>query len=429
MRDFFATCPKGLEYLLVDELKALAASDVHEALSGVWPCRGRLEAGYRACLWSRLASRILMPISEFAVENGDQLYEGAKTIDWTEHFPADATFAIDAVGSTTGITHSQYAAFRVKDAIVDQLRDKNGERPNVDTQTPDLRINLALRKGNAIVSIDLSGAPLHQRGYRKGTGLAPLKENLACAMLLRAGWPAIYVSGGGIVDPLCGSGTLLIEAAMMAADVAPGLRRERFGFAGWKGYDAALWKMLHDDAQTRASSGLQQLQSVFFGFDQDPSVLNEAKRNAQEAELSGFIQFGRQSLDHLHRPHELETPGLVISNPPYGERLNADENIIALYRLLGEKFKAEFPGWHASVITSEVALGRAIGLHADKKYRLYNGALECTLFNFDLTPRAETREIKPLSTGGQMVANPYRQKFSSFAQARATRRHRMLARL
>ena len=404
MRDFFATCPKGLEYLLVDELNALGASDVHEALSGVY-FRGELEIGYRACLWSRLASRILMPIANFEVADGDQLYEGAKTIDWTEHFQAETTFAIDAVGSTTGITHSQYASFRVKDAVVDQLRDKNGERPDVDTQTPDLRINLVLRKGKAIISIDLSGAPLHQRGYRKGTGLAPLKENLAAAMLLRAGWLAIYASGGGIVDPLCGSGTLLIEAAMMAADVAPGLRRERFGFSGWKGHDAALWKMLRDDAEARASAGLQQLRSVFFGFDQDPSVLNEAKRNAQEADLSGFMQFGRQSLDHLHRPHELENPGLVISNPPYGERLNADENIIALYRLLGEKLKTEFPNWHASVITSDDSLGRAIGLHAEKKYRLYNGALECTLFNFDLTPRTETREIKPLSPGGQMVKN------------------------
>ena len=158
-------------------------------------------------------------------------------------------------------------------------------------------------------------------------------------------------------------------------------------------------------------------------------MLNEAKRNAQEAELSGFIQFGRQSLDHLHRPHELETPGLVISNPPYGERLNADENIIALYRLLGEKLKAEFPGWHASVITSEVALGRAIGLHAEKKYRLYNGALECTLFNFDLTPRTETREIKPLSAWRSDGEKSHRQEFSSFAQARTTRRHRVLARL
>jgi len=402
--DFFASCPKGLEYLLVDELKSLGASDVHEALAGVY-FRGGLDAGYRACLWSRLASRVFMPIAEYPVEDGDQLYEGAKAIAWSEHLADGKTFAIDAVGSTRGVTHTQYASLRIKDAIVDQFREASGERPDVDTQHPDLRINLALRKGKAIVSVDLSGAPLHQRGYRAGTGLAPLKENLAVAMLLRAGWPAIYASGGGLVDPLCGSGTLVIEAAMMAADVAPGLRRERFGFEGWKGHDATLWKTLHDEAQTRATNGLQQLRSVFFGFDEDARVLNEAKGNAQHALLSGFMQFGRQSLEHLHRPHELETPGLVICNPPYGERLNVDENLGDLYRLLGDKLKAEFPGWHASMITSDDALARAVGLHAERKYKLYNGALECTLYNYDLTPRTETREVKPLSAGGQMVKN------------------------
>ena len=404
MADFFASCPKGLEYLLVDELKSLGASDVHEALAGVY-FRGGLDAGYRACLWSRLASRVFMPIAEYPVEDGDQLYEGAKAIAWSEHLADGKTFAIDAVGSTRGVTHTQYASLRIKDAIVDQFREASGERPDVDTQHPDLRINLALRKGKAIVSVDLSGAPLHQRGYRAGTGLAPLKENLAVAMLLRAGWPAIYASGGGLVDPLCGSGTLVIEAAMMAADVAPGLRRERFGFEGWKGHDATLWKTLHDEAQTRATNGLQQLRSVFFGFDEDARVLNEAKGNAQHALLSGFMQFGRQSLEHLHRPHELETPGLVICNPPYGERLNVDENLGDLYRLLGDKLKAEFPGWHASMITSDDALARAVGLHAERKYKLYNGALECTLYNYDLTPRTETREVKPLSAGGQMVKN------------------------
>jgi 23S rRNA (guanine2445-N2)-methyltransferase / 23S rRNA (guanine2069-N7)-methyltransferase len=404
VRDFFASCPKGLEYLLVDELKSLGATHPHEALAGVY-FHGELAIGYRACLWSRLASRVFMPIAEFAVEDGDQLYEGAKAIAWSEHFADGSTFAIDAVGSTRGVTHSQYAGLRVKDAIVDQFREVSGERPDVDTQNPDLRINLALRRGKAIVSIDLSGAPLHQRGYREGTGLAPLKENLAAAMLLRAGWPAIYASGGGLVDPLCGSGTLVIEAAMMAAGVAPGLRRERFGFAGWKGHDAALWKMQRDEAQARATEGLQQLRSVFFGFDQDARVLNEAKGNAQHAQLSGFMQFGRQSLEHLHSPHELENPGLVICNPPYGERLNVDENLGELYRLLGAKLKSEFPGWRASVITSDDALGRAIGLHAEKKYKLYNGALECTLFNYDLTPRSEPREVKPLSAGGQMVKN------------------------
>ncbi|HET8942247.1 MAG TPA: bifunctional 23S rRNA (guanine(2069)-N(7))-methyltransferase RlmK/23S rRNA (guanine(2445)-N(2))-methyltransferase RlmL, partial [Rudaea sp.] len=405
MRNFFASCPKGLEYLLVDELNAIGASDVHEALAGVY-FRGELEAGYRACLWSRLASRVLLPVAEFAAEDGDALYAGALAIDWLQHLDAQTSFAVAAVGKTKGVNHSQYAALRVKDAIVDQFRANGGERPNVDTENPQLRVHLALRRGKAIVSIDLSGAPLHQRGYRQGKGIAPLKENLAAAMLLRAGWPAVHAGGGGIVDPLCGSGTLLIEAAQMAADVAPGLRRERFGFMGWCGHDAALWKKLHADAQTRASAGLQNLRQVFFGFDQDASVLNEARHNAQLAQLSGFIHFGRQSLGHLHRPHELDKPGLVICNPPYGERMGTDENVIALYRLLGAKFKDEFPGWRASVITSDETLGRAIGLHADKRYRLYNGALECVLLNFDLTPQeAIAREPKPLSAGAQMVRN------------------------
>ena len=187
LNKFFATCPKGLEYLLVDELKALGAADVHEALAGVH-FAGGLEAGYRACLWSRLASRVLMQIAEFPVADGDELYRGALEVDWSEHFGAEATCAVDAVGSTHGITHTQYAALRVKDAIVDQFRERGGERPSVDTEQPSVRINLVLRKGRAILSIDFAGAPLHQRGYRLGKGLAPLKENLAAGMLLVVAW-------------------------------------------------------------------------------------------------------------------------------------------------------------------------------------------------------------------------------------------------
>jgi len=411
VRDFFATCPKGLEYLLVDELKALAATDVHEALAGVH-FRGELAIGYAACLWSRLASRIVMPLAQFAAEDADALYAGLQAIDWSAHLGADATFAIDAVGNTRGVTNSQFAALRAKDAVVDQFRARCGTRPSVDTERPALRINLVLRRDKAIVGIDLAGAPLHQRGYRRGSGMAPLKENLAAAMLLRAGWPAVYAGGGGLVDPLCGSGTLLIEAALIAADVAPGLRRDYFGFNGWLGHDAALWKTLHDAAQQRASTGLQSLKPVFFGFDEDPAVLNEAKRNAQFAQLSGFMHFGRQSLDHLHRPHELAEAGLVICNPPYGERMAADQPIAQLYRLLGSKLRAEFPGWHACVITSDEALGRAIGLRALKKYRLYNGALECELLLFDIRPAdAPAMPPKPLSAGAQMLKNRIEKNF------------------
>ena len=411
MRDFFATCPKGLEYLLVDELKTLGADDVHEALAGVH-FRGELEAGYRACLWSRLASRVLMPLAQFEAPDADALYAGARAIAWDEQLDVATSFAVDAVGSTQGVTHSQYAALRVKDAIVDTFRDKTGERPNVDTEHPGLRINLVLRKGKAIISINLSGPPLHQRGYRKGAGVAPLKENLAAAMLLRAGWPAIYAGGGGLVDPLCGSGTLPIEAALMTADVAPGLRRERWGFTRWRGHDGTLWKKLHDEADARAQAGLQALRPAFFGFDENPSVLNEARRNAQEALLSGFIQFGRQSLEHLHRPHELAAPGLLITNPPYGERMGEDADVIALYRLLGAKLKGEFPGWKASVIAADEAHGHALGLRADKRYKLYNGAIECTLLNFEIAAAdAPKPEPKPLSAGAQMVKNRVEKNF------------------
>jgi len=409
--EFFASCPKGLEYLLVDELKALGAADVREALAGVH-FSGELDAGYRACLWSRLASRVLMPIAEFPVEDGDALYTGARAIDWREHLDIATSFAVDAVGATSGITHSQYAALRVKDAIVDAFREATGERPNVDTENPGLRVNLVLRRGKAIVGINLSGAPLHQRGYRKGAGLAPLKENLAAAMLLRAGWPQIYAGGGGLVDPLCGSGTLPIEAALMAADAAPGLRRTQWGFLGWRGHDAQLWKTLHDAAKARASAGLQSLRPVFFGFDENPTVLNEARRNAQEALLSGFIRLGRQSLEHLHRPHELESPGLVITNPPYGERMGDDADVIALYRLLGMKLKTEFSGWRASVIAADEAHGHALGLRADKRYKLYNGAIECTLLNIDIAAAdAPKPEPKPLSPGAQMVKNRIEKNF------------------
>ncbi|MFT3791710.1 MAG: bifunctional 23S rRNA (guanine(2069)-N(7))-methyltransferase RlmK/23S rRNA (guanine(2445)-N(2))-methyltransferase RlmL [Rudaea sp.] len=402
---FFATCPKGLEYLLVDELKSLGAGEVREALAGVH-FSGGLETGYRACLWSRLASRVLMPIAEFPADDGDALYHGALGVDWSEHFGADDTFAVDAVGSTKGITHTQFAALRVKDAVVDQFRERVGERPSVDTERPSVRINLVLRKGQAILGIDLAGTPLHQRGYRLGKGLAPLKENLAAGMLLRAGWPAVYAAGGGLVDPMCGSGTLLIEAALMAADIAPGLRRDYFGFLGWRGHDAPLWKTLHDEAQSRARAGAQALRPVFFGFDRDAGVLREAVHNAQHAQMSGFIHLGRQTLEHLHRPQEATTPGLVICNPPYGERMGADAGLRDLYRLLGAKLKSEFPGWHASVITSDDDLAHAIGLRAEKKYKLYNGALECVFLNFEIAAAdAPKPEPKPLSAGAQMVKN------------------------
>ncbi|UXI69874.1 bifunctional 23S rRNA (guanine(2069)-N(7))-methyltransferase RlmK/23S rRNA (guanine(2445)-N(2))-methyltransferase RlmL [Tahibacter amnicola] len=406
MLKLFATCPKGLEYLLRDELAALGAAESRESLAGVH-FSGSLEVAYRACLWSRLASRILMPLAEFDAASGEALYDGVAAVDFSAHMAAEASFAIDANGATRGVTHSHYAVQRVKDAIVDQFRQQSGVRPSIDTERPSVRFNLLLRRERGTLSLDLSGAPLHQRGWRDGHGKASLKENLAAAMLLRAGWPEIYAAGGSLVDPMCGSGTLLVEAAWMAADVAPGWKRDYYGLLGWRGHDSTLWESLRAEVARRAQAGLSALPSRFFGFDQDPAALNDARHNVQRAGVSGFVHLGRQSVDHLKRPQECDAGGLVIVNPPYGQRLGDRERLVPTYRTLGERLASEFTGWRASVITSEPELGRAIGLRAVKRYALYNGAIECQLLNFDLAEQApaEPRTPKPLSAGARMLKN------------------------
>ena len=409
MVQFFATCPKGLEYLLRDELVALGASEVHEALSGVH-FSGDLVDGYRACLWSRLASRVLMPLAEFAAADEDALYDGVQQIDWSQHLAEEGTLAVDAISNASQMRHTRYLAQKVKDAVVDQFRDRSGNRPGVDLEHPSIRLNLLLRKDRALLSLDLSGTPLHRRGYRVGQGEAPLKENLACAMLLRATWPEIFAAGGTLVDPMCGSGTLLIEGALMAADVAPGLKREYFGFLGWLGHDALAWDGLLAEARNRADEGLRKLPAVFHGNDQDPHVLNDARRNAQQAGVSGFMHLERHSIEHLQKPADAGDRGLIICNPPYGERIGQQDELAPTYRAIGERALAGFDGWRLAVITSDEDLGRAIGLRAHKRYVLYNGALECRLLLFDIGGQAAPRvvEEKPLSAGAEAVANRLR---------------------
>ncbi|MGH8126424.1 MAG: bifunctional 23S rRNA (guanine(2069)-N(7))-methyltransferase RlmK/23S rRNA (guanine(2445)-N(2))-methyltransferase RlmL [Rhodanobacteraceae bacterium] len=410
MTVFFATCPKGLEYLLRDELAAFG-TDAHEALAGVRfegdPGHPNLEPAYRACLESRLASRILMPLAEFAAADAEALYAGARALDWSQHLAADATLAIDASGSSGTITHSGFAAQKVKDAIADQCRERFDVRPTVRNDRPDVRLNLRLHKGRAVLSLDLSGEPLHRRGWRHGQGEAPLKENLACAMLLRAGWPDLYMRGGALVDPMCGSGTLLIEAAWMAAGVAPALQREYFGFFGWRGHDAALWQRLRDAAQERAQEGLRGLRPCFFGSDSDPRMIAIATHNLQSAGVAGFVRLDKRAAEHLEAPQGFPC-GLMITNPPYGERMGDLATLPALYEALGERLRAGFVGWRAAVLTSEPELERALGLRVDKRYALFNGAIECRLTLFELHARAAASEAAPLSPGAQMVANRIR---------------------
>lgn len=405
---FFASCPKGMEYLLRDELAALGAS-AREVLAGV-QFEGELKHAYLACLHSRLASRVLLPVAEFDAVDTDALYAGATAVDWSQHFAPDTTLAIDASVSQSTLTHSRYAMLRVKDAIVDQCRERFGVRPDIAIERPAIRLNLRLHKNRATLSLDLSGEPLHRRGWRRDQGEAPLKENLAAAMLLRARWPEIHAQGGALLDPMCGSGTLLIEGALMAAGVAAGLQREYFGFLGWRGHDAALWQSLFDDAQARAQEGLRGLRACFFGSDAAALMIEVAKKNAQSAGVAGFVQLQRHDVAHMQRPHGFDS-GLLITNPPYGERMGERVELPALYGTLGTRLREDFAGWRAGVLVAKPEEGEpipahALGLRPDKRYVLYNGSIPCELLICEIVAREAIEATrKPLSPGGEMVRN------------------------
>lgn len=399
---YFVACAKGLEYLLVDELLALGAGKATAAVAGV-KVEGDARSAYRALLWSRLASRVHWPLAEFACENEQDLYQGVHALDWAAHLAEAATLAVDAHVSGPALTHERYAAQRVKDAVVDRLRAQRGSRPSVDTEAPDLRLSLVVRKGRAVLSVDLGGGPLHRRGWRAAQGAAPLKENLAAAMLLRGGWPNRYAEGGALLDPMCGSGTLLIEGALMAADVAPGLQRTGGRPPSrWLGFDAALWDALVAEAREREAAGRAALRPAFFGSDNDPQALRAAISNADAAGVAEAIRFDRRAIAQLEAPPS--SHGLMACNPPYDARLAADA---ALYRELGAALRRAVPDWAACLLCGNAELAQATGLRASKRYVLFNGALECTLIVCDpIKPAArEPREVKPLSDGAQMVAN------------------------
>ncbi len=372
MTDFFATCPKGLESLLASELTALGADQVQETVAGV-AFSGSLETAYRACLWSRLASRILLSVARFTVRDDLDLYLGITQLPWESWVTARQTLAVDFTGPAATIRNTQYGAVMVKDAIVDRCSKRGGQRPDIDTQAPDVRILVHLnKKGEASVTLDLSGPALHQRGYRTATGEAPLKENLAVAMLLRAGW-----QGEPLLDPMCGSGTLLVEAAMLWSDMAPGLLRTRFGLTSLANYDHGLWQSLQAEASVRAKRGRQKLQGLRLrGLDVNEVVLRRASENAKRAGFADNIELAVADVAQLDNPWRGET-GLVLTNPPYGERLGDMPGLLALYQQLGQGLRHSFQGWRVAVLSSSTELLSCLRLRADKQYRLFNGALEC----------------------------------------------------
>jgi 23S rRNA (guanine2445-N2)-methyltransferase / 23S rRNA (guanine2069-N7)-methyltransferase len=392
---FFATCAKALEPLVAAELRACGAADVVETRAGV-SFAGTLEVAYRACMWSRTASRILLTLSTIGAADDRALYDGVRTVRWRDHVGPDQTIAVDAPG----------VALKVKDAIVDQIREESGRRPSVNTEAPDVRVNVHLHAGQATLSIDLSGESLHRRGWRAAGVEAALKENLAAAILLLADWPRRAVENLPLVDLMCGSGTLPIEAALMAADVAPGLGRQRFGFSRWRGHDAAAWKRIVDEARARK----RPIGAPLFGFDQDARAINVARDNARRAGVADAIDFRVGALADAAPP--TETAGIVVMNPPYGERLGETAALGPLYEQIGAILRHRFTGWNAFVLASNPELQKRIALRAAKKHVLFNGAIECRLVEIPIAAEAPKAPMRPRATvRGEAFANRLRKNF------------------
>ena len=367
------------------ELQSLGAESTKESPGTVY-FDGPLEVAYRACLWSRLANRILYPLASAEVHTPEELYTLVMGVDWGMHFAVNKRFRIDFRGTSRQLNNEPFNAMKVKDAIVDQFREETGQRPDVDLKNPDIWLHCQLHKGQCQISIDLSGPSLHQRGYRIAQGGAPIKENLAAALLMRAGWPDM-ADDQALTDPLCGSGTLLLEGLLMRADIAPGLWREKFGFSDWLGHDKALWESLHAEAETRRDTGLNSLTTKFTGYEVDRQTVRAAQANVGRL---GFVE--HITIKALPFQETEEQPqGLFISNPPYGERLGDYQSLIPLYEDLGKWLKRQ-EGSTAAIICSEPELVRSTAIRAGKRYKFFNGKLPCQLYCFELE---EANYIQP----------------------------------
>ncbi len=408
-----ATCASGLESLCCDEI-AGCGGRVVERSRGLVRWSGSLESAYRLCLWSRFSSRVLLEIARFPACDADAIYRNGLGIPWMEHMELSSTFAVGWTLGDCSIKHGRYAALRLKDALADSFRKSCGARPSVDAKDPDIRFHLHVHKDAATVSLDLSGQSLHRRGYRAGGGgIAPLKESLAAAIATLAGWSREVPPDRVMLDPMCGSGTLLIEAALIYGDSAPGLSRTRFGFMGWKQHDEKLWSSVVTEALEREDAGMERKWPLFLGYDADPAAVAIARQNVQNAGLDGRIVIRQAQLARLGRP---AARGFIVTNPPYGQRVLEVQEAGRLYQALGRIMRRELYGWRAGILASNPDLAQRMGIKWQHTFRLMNGALPCRLLCGDV-PRREEEEGKGLiwrinppdaMSGGEAFANRLR---------------------
>ncbi len=373
MTQYFATVARGLEAIAAQELERLGAQEVNPEFTGVH-FTGDRTLLYQVNLWARTLFRVLVPIAQFACPDAKRLYQEVQKIDWQEYFSPENTFAVTCTGKNDQLNHTHFTALQVKNAIIDQQRDRWGERSNIDVNNPDVLINFHLDKTQGILSLDSSGSSLHRRGYRPAVGLAPLKESLASALLDLAQWhPNIP-----FFDPLCGSGTLPLEASLKALNIAPGLFREEFGFMKWQDFDPKLWETLKQEA---IDAQISTLSVPIVGCDRDPDIIYEARENARRCGVADQIQLNQLELSEVEPPAD---HGIIVCNPPYGERLGTMKELVPLYQQLGDIFKQRFKGWTAYVITGNKDLGKQIGLRTSRRIPVYNGSIPCTLLKYEL---------------------------------------------
>lgn len=369
---YFATCARGLEPVLADELRALGAAGVEPGRGGV-SFAGDRALLYRANLWLRTAIRVLVPVLEADVTSPEELYDAVRAADWSRYLTPEHTLAVDCNVRDSRLTHSKYAALKTKDAICDQFVERQGRRPSVDVDEPMVGLNLHVYRDHAVLSLDSSGESLHKRGYRPVLTKAPLNEALAAALVLLSGWDPETA----FADPMCGSGVLPIEAAWLALRRPPGLTRRRFGFQGWMDYDVGLWTALRDEARRGAG---KRLPAPVVGSDVRRDAVAFATTNARAAGVGNLLRFDLKDVRDFRPPDG--PPGLVLCNPPYGERLGEEKELRPLYSALGEALR-RCAGWTACVFTGNAGLARRIGLEPVAQVPLFNGKLPCRLLKFE----------------------------------------------
>ncbi|HAC64230.1 MAG TPA: RNA methyltransferase [Cyanothece sp. UBA12306] len=370
---YFATVARGLEEIAAKELEFLGATMVKPDFTGVY-FQGNKELLYRVNLWSRIIFRVLVPLQTIKSYNSEQLSKNIKKIDWSKYLQTQQTFAVNCTGKNDNLNHTHFTALQIKNAIVEQQQERLNTRSNIDTKNPDIIINAHIKNDNCTISLDSSGDSLHRRGYRPAMGLAPLKETLAAALLEMADWQPNLP----FLDPMCGSGILAIEAAMKGLNIAPGLYRNKFSFQNWLDFEPAIYDRIVSEAKKQQ---LTQLKSPIFASDKERGIIEQARSNVTACGLDQDIKLSQINLDKIEAP---TSEGIIICNPPYGKRVGNNQELGALYKLLGDTLKQKFKGWTAYILTGNKELSKQIGLRTARRIKVYNGSLLCTLLKYEL---------------------------------------------